>query len=275
VNTGEFQAGGETTVLRKLFIALVVIGAVMVAAIARADIIDESVVYTINNQPYEGYFVRNTGFGDSQPIVLVVHDWDGLGDYERRRAQMLAEQGYAAFAVDLYGQGVRPETTEESRAESQKLYRDRAAMRNRLFAGLEQAQQMMGVDPEQVVAMGYCFGGAAVLEFARAGADLDGFVSFHGGLETPEGQDYSQVQGPILVLHGGNDPVAPMTQVTDLANAMTAANVKYDMEIYGGARHSFTVWGAEGDSSQYDAQADIKSWNALMTFLDEQVQHGS
>lgn len=243
-----------------------------IAVAAKADIVAEPVVYTHAGQPYEGYFARNEGFGDEQPIVLLIHDWNGLGDYEQRRAQMLAEQGYAAFAVDLYGQGVRPTTPAASRAESSKLYDDRAAMRDRLFAGLAQAQAMPGVDPERVVAIGYCFGGAAALEFARAGADLDGFVSFHGGLETPTGQNYQQVQGPILVLHGADDPVAPMEQVAALANALTAAGVDFDMEIYGGARHSFTVWSADRDSSRYDAQADVKSWDALLAFLETQVR---
>jgi dienelactone hydrolase len=262
----------ETDVLKKLFalVALVALIVGGVATLARADIIDQTVVYTVAGEPYEGYFVRNEGFGDRQPVVMLIHDWDGLGDYEQRRAQMLAERGYAAFAVDLYGQGIRPTTTDEAQAESGKLYQDRAALRERLFASLAQAQTLAGVDPDQVVAIGYCFGGAAALEFARAGADIDGFVSFHGGLGTPAGQDYGQASGPILVLHGADDPVAPMAEVAALADELTAAEVEFDMEIYGGARHSFTVWPADGDSSRYDAQADIKSWDALLDFLSAQ-----
>lgn len=257
--------------LKRLGLIAAVVFAVVVATVARADIVNQSVVYQVNGQPYEGYFVRNTGFGDSQPVVMLIHDWNGIDDYEKRRAQMLAEQGYAAFAVDLYGQGNRPSTTEESQAASQALYEDREAMRSRLFAGLEQAQMMPGVDPERVVAIGYCFGGAAALEFARAGADLDGFVSFHGGLATPEGQDYSQATGPILILHGTDDPVAPMSDVAALATQLNEASVDYSMELYGGVKHSFTVWGANRETSQYDAQADIQSWDALLKFLDEQV----
>jgi dienelactone hydrolase len=242
------------------------------AITARADILAEPMVYSIAGQPYEGYFAINEGLGDNQPVVMVVHDWNGLGDYEKRRAEMLAEQGYAAFAVDLYGQGVRPSNVEESRAESGKLYQDREAMRTRLAAGLEQAQLLPGVDPERVVAIGYCFGGAAALEMARAGADVDGFVSFHGGLGTPEGQDYSATQGKVLILHGADDPVAPMDTVAQLANELTAAGVDFDMEIYGGARHSFTEWSADRESSRYDAQADLKSWDALLTFLNETLK---
>ncbi len=255
--------------LKKFLLVFMTIACVvgLTAISAKADIVAEPVVYEIEGQPYEGYFALNEGFGESQPIVLLVHDWDGIDEYEQRRVQMLAERGYAAFAVDLYGQGVRPETQEESQAQSGKLYGDRPAMRQRLNAGLAQARQMPGVDPQRVVAIGYCFGGAAVLEMARSGAELDGFVSFHGGLETPEGQDYSAVAGPILILHGGEDPIAPMTQVSALAEELNAAGASYDMEIYGGARHAFTVWTADQKGSRYDAQADVKSWDALLRFL--------
>ncbi|WP_035991369.1 dienelactone hydrolase family protein [Leptolyngbya sp. KIOST-1] len=235
---------------------------------AKADIVAEPVVYTIDGQPFEGYFAFNQNFGETQPLVLVVHDWNGLDDYEKRRTQMLAEQGYAAFAVDLYGQGVRPSNTDESRAQSRALYADRATMRSRLMAGLTQAQSQSGVDGSRVVAMGYCFGGAAVLEMARAGMDVDGFVSFHGSFETPDGQDYSQTQGPILVLHGSDDPAAPMADVAQLAAELDEAGVDFTMEIYGGVDHAFTLW---SDANRYDGMADRKSWRSLMTFLGENL----
>ncbi|MEM9120140.1 MAG: dienelactone hydrolase family protein [Cyanobacteria bacterium P01_F01_bin.56] len=260
--------------LRKIVLLCLAVAAVVGFTVvnAQANILAEPVVYEIDGQPFEGYFAMNEGFGDEQPIVLLIHDWNGIGDYEQRRVQMLAERGYAAFAADLYGQGNRPTNTEESRAESGKLYSDRATMRQRLMAGLAAAQSMAGVDPDRLVAMGYCFGGAAVLEMARAGADIDGFVSFHGGLVTPEGQDYSDTQAPILVLHGGDDPVAPMSEVAALADELNAAEVDYDMEIYGGVLHSFTVWGADGGSSRYDPHADTQSWDALLAFLERRVR---
>lgn len=241
------------------------------ATAAPAGIQGQAVTYPIDGGLYEGYVARNEGFGDRQPLVLLIHDWNGIDDYEKRRAQMLAERGYTAFAMDLYGQGVRPETTEEAQAESGKLYGDRETLRSRLFAGLARARQIPGVDPQRVVAIGYCFGGAAVLEFSRAGADLQGFVSFHGGLATPEDQDYSQATGPILILHGADDPVAPMEEVATLANDLTAAGVAFDMELYGGVLHSFTVWGADGGSSRYDGRADLKSWDSLLAFLSERL----
>ncbi len=103
-------------------------------------------------------------------------------------------------------------------------------------------------------------------------ADLDGFVSFHGGLTTPEGQDYRQATGPILILHGADDPVAPMSDVAVLAEQLNKAGVDYDMKLYGGVAHAFTVWGTNRETSRYDAQADVKSWASLMTFLDKQLR---
>lgn len=233
---------------------------------ARANIVAEPVVYSLGGQPFEGYFAFNQNFGETQPLVLLVHDRDGLGDYEKRRAQMLAEQGYGAFAVDLYGQGVRPASPDAARAQTRALYGDRATMRARLMAGLTQAQAQPGVDGSQVVAIGYCFGGAAVLEMARAGMDVDGFVSFHGSFDTPDGQDYSQTQGRILILHGSADDAAPMADVAQLATELDAAEVDFDMEIYGGVDHAFTIW---SDAHRYDGMADRRSWQTLMTFLGE------
>lgn len=232
---------------------------------AQAQIVSQNIVYEIDGEPYEGYFSINQGFGEDQPLVMLVHDWDGLGDYEKRRAQMLAERGYATFAVDLYGQGIRPATTEASRQQSGQLYGDRETMRERLFAGLEQAQMMPSVDPDRVAVIGYCFGGAATLEMARAGADLDGFVSFHGGLTTPEGQTYDAVAGPLLILHGSDDPVAPIEDVAQLVKELNGANAEYTVELYGGVDHAFTVW---SDAERYDPDADLRSWDAMLSFFD-------
>jgi dienelactone hydrolase len=249
--------------LRKILLLAGLMGIMGIQQPASADVVAYPLTYNIGSQEFEGYVARNEGFGDNQPIVLLVHDWDGLNRYEKMRANMLSTQGYTVFAMDLYGQGVRPQTVAESQAESGKLYGDRQLMRDRLMAGLAVAQRLEGVDPSRVAVIGYCFGGAAVLEMARAGAELDGFVSFHGGLALPEGQDYRQTQGPMLILHGSADPVAPMSEVAALATDLNEAGVTYDMKIYGGALHSFTKW----DSSDYDPQADLKSWDRMLDFL--------
>jgi len=249
-------------------VMMVFLGLGLSAPAFSAGIVSQDVVYELDDQSYQGYMVRNTGLGESQPAVLIVHDWDGLGNYEKQRAFMLAVQGYAAFAADLYGQGVRPTATEDKKARSGALYADRKEMRARLFGALKTLRSMEGIDADNIVVIGYCFGGSAVLEMARAGADLKGFVSFHGGLATPEDQDYKGVKGPILILHGSSDDVAPMSDVADLAAALDRDKATFSMDIYGGARHAFTVW--SGD--RYSGQADLASWQTMKKFLDRQLR---
>ena len=144
-----------------------------------------AVIYDVDGASFEGYYISPAA---NAPLVLLIHDWDGLTDYEVKRAQMLAGMGYAVFAADLFGAGVRPVKVEDRRQHTGELYKDRARMR-RLMTGALAAAKAEGAIVANAVAMGYCFGGAAVLELARSGADLKGFVTFHGGLKTPEGQD--------------------------------------------------------------------------------------
>ena len=165
----------------------------------RAAVIDQ-----VNGSDYEGYYVSPS---DDAPLVLLFHDWDGLTDYEIQRADMLAEMGYAVFAADLFGAGVRPTEVADRKQHTGELYKDRAKMRALMNGAFEQAVAL-GADRSNAVAMGYCFGGAAVLELARSGADLKGFVTFHGGLGTPEGQDYSKAKGRLLILHGTAETAA-------------------------------------------------------------------
>ncbi len=221
----------------------------------------KTVTYEINGQPYEGYFVSPS---PGAPLVLLIHDWDGLTDYEIKRAGMLAKMGYAVFAADLFGAGVRPTEVKDKRQHTGELYKDRAKMRALLNGALKQAGQE-GADTTNAVAMGYCFGGAAVLELARSGADLKGFVTFHGGLKTPEGQDYSRAKGQLLILHGTADAAITMDQFAALANELEAQGVGHEMITYSGAPHAFTVFG----SSRYREDADKKSWGRFSEFLKE------
>lgn len=238
----------------------------LAAGPAAAEIVGEPFVYDIAGTAYEGYVARNTNMAGARGTVLIVHDWDGLTAYEIRRAEMLAALGYTAFAIDVYGRDTRPRSMEENRAFSGALYRDRAEFRARLLGALDAAAGLAGGD-DDVVVLGYCFGGAAVLEMARAGADVDGFVSFHGGLGLPEGQSYAATEAPVLVLHGSADPVSGMADLAALLDQLQAAGVAHEARVFGGARHSFTVWG----SRDYDVVADRGSWDALLAFLDDRL----
>lgn len=219
----------------------------------------KSVTYEVNGEAYEGYYVSPA---PGAPLVLLIHDWDGLTDYEVKRAEMLAEMGYAVFAADLFGAGVRPTEVKDKRQHTGELYKDRTKMRALMNAALKQAG-MEGADTAHAVAMGYCFGGAAVLELARSGADLKGFVTFHGGLKTPEGQDYSKTKGKLLILHGTADTAITMDQFAALANELEAKGVNHEMITYSGAPHAFTVFGAD----RYREDADKKSWKRFTDFL--------
>lgn len=224
----------------------------------------ETVTYEVGGEVFEGYYASSA---PGAPLVLLVHDWDGLTDYERRRAAMLAELGYAVFAADLFGKGVRPVAVEDKRRQTGRLYADRARMRA-LLRGALAAAEAQGAAVGNAVAAGYCFGGTAVLELARAGAALKGFVSFHGGLETPAGQGYGAVRGRLLVLHGSADASVPLETFAALATELEEAGLDHEMTTYGGAPHAFTVFG----SPRYRRDADERSWARFLAFLGETLR---
>lgn len=222
------------------------------------------VTYQVNGQEYAGYYTSPSA---SAPLVLLIHDWDGLTEYEVKRAEMLAEQGYAVFAADLFGAGIRPTEDKDKRQHTGELYKDRPKMRALLDGAMKEAAAQ-GANIDNAVAMGYCFGGAAVLEFARAGADVKGIVTFHGGLATPEGQDYAAARGRVLVLHGTADANITMNDFGALAVALENQGVPHEMITYGGAPHGFTVFGAKS----YREAADQQSWQRFLAFLDETLR---
>ncbi len=217
--------------------------------------------YKVNGEPYEGYYISHS---PDAPLIMIIHDWDGLTDYEVKRANMLADMGYAVFAADLFGAGIRPTEVKDKRQHTGELYKDREKMRAILNGALQTAKSRGG-NINNAVVMGYCFGGAAVLEYARSGADLKGFVTFHGGLSTPEGQDYSKTKGNILILHGTADANITMDHFAELAAEMESKGVAHEMITYSGAPHAFTVFG----SDRYRKDADEKSWKRFLEFLKE------
>ncbi|MFQ5761198.1 MAG: dienelactone hydrolase family protein [Acidiferrobacterales bacterium] len=223
----------------------------------------EHVKYKVAAGTYEGYYISPA---KNAPLILLIHDWDGLTNYEVKRANMLAEMGYAVFAADLFGAGVRPTKVKDKRQHTGELYKDREKMRALMIGALETAADK-GANPGNAVAMGYCFGGAAVLELARAGVDLKGFATFHGGLKTPDGQDYSQTMGDILVMHGSADTAITMDQFAALTNQLETAGVRHQMVTYSGAPHAFTVFG----SKRYREEADRKFWALFTEFLNEKL----
>ena len=237
------------------------LAALLLSTTAHSAIAGEAVTYKVAGADYEGYWEESEQ--PAKGLVLIVHDWDGLTEYEEKRAAMLAKLGYDAFAVDLYGKGNRPVETGAKKAETGKLYNDREAMRQRLLAGL--AEALKKSTAQETIVMGYCFGGSATLELARSGlaGNVVGFASFHGGLKTPKGQSYSKDTPPLLIAHGGADSSITLDDVATLGKELEAAGTTYTIEVYSGAPHAFTVFG----SDRYQERADRLSWDAFTSFM--------
>ena len=240
-----------------------------------AKLITQTVAYEHDGVALEGYLAYDDAVAGKRPGVLVVHQWLGLSDNERMRAELLARMGYVAFAADVFGRGVRPADSAAAGTEAGKYYADRALFRGRLAAGLAQLAGHALVDPERLAAIGYCFGGSGALELARSGAALAGVVSFHGGLATPNPGDAANIRGKVLVCHGAMDPYVKPEEVRGFIDAMEAAGADYQLIMYAGAVHSFTQKGAGDDPSRgaaYNAAADARSWRHMQDFFAEIFQ---
>jgi dienelactone hydrolase len=245
----------------RIFITILIILTIPAAALG---VTGATVTYQVDGRSYEGYYVSPAA---QAPFILLVHDWDGLTGYEVKRAEMLADSGYAVFALDLFGTGVRPTEVQDKRQHTGELYKDRKKMRALMEGALEAARRK-GAAIDNAVAAGYCFGGAAVLELARSGADLKGFVTFHGGLQTPTGQNYTSTRGKLLILHGSADAAIPLDQFAALGKELETAGISHEMITYGGAQHAFTVF----DGSRYHKEADQKSWKRFKEFLADTLR---
>jgi dienelactone hydrolase len=236
------------------------------------DIRTETVEYEHGGKTLEGFLAYDQGLEGKRPGVLVIHEWRGLDDYAKERARQLAEMGYVAFALDMYGKGVLAETSEEAGSLAGRFYADRALMRGRAAAGLEVLRGFGMTDTERLAVIGFCFGGTAALELAMSGADLDGVVTFHAGLTFPDISGLGDIGGSVLILDGGRDPHVPREDLLTLWEAMEAAGVKYQINIYGGAVHSFTNPASGTDPSRgvaYDDRAARRSWAEMQMFFHE------
>lgn len=226
--------------------------------------------YEADGVAYRGYLAHPAGEG-RHPGIMVVHDWLGVTDYVRMRCDMLARLGYTAFAADVYGADVRP-APEDAAGVAGGFYQDRPLWRKRLTEAFASLRAQPSVDADRTAAIGYCFGGSSVLEFARTGADVDAVVSFHGGLLTgPEGEA-EQITAKLLVLHGAADPVAPDDAMLAFENDLrTAPSVDWQLVSYANAMHAFTLPDADAPEhgAQFQATAERRSWAAMKAFLAE------
>jgi dienelactone hydrolase len=251
---------------------LLFIGVFWWCSISEAGVVGKAVEYQHGDTVLEGYMTYDDASKAVRPGVLVVHEWYGLNDYARKRADQLAQLGYVAFALDMYGKGVRASDAKEAGALAGKYKGDRPLMRARAEAGLDVLKKHALVDPKRVAAIGYCFGGTTVLELARGGADVVAVVSFHGGLDNPNPLPAPNIRAGVLVLHGADDPLVPAADIAAFHQEMRAAGADWQMIYYGGAVHSFSNPQSGSDPSKgvaYNERADHRSWTAMKTFFDE------
>ena len=241
----------------------------------QSSTVSQEITYEVAGVKLKGFMAYDETVARKRPGVLVVHEWWGHNDYVRNRARMLAEMGYTAFALDMYGDGKLAEHPADAKKFMMEVLGNIAAAEERFNAAHKILRDHASTDETKTAAIGYCFGGAVVLHMARAGTDLDGVASFHGNLSTQTPAVEGAVKSRVLVLHGAEDPLIPPEQAEAFKQEMQQAKVDIELIAYPGAVHSFTnpVATAVGESLNmplaYDEKADQQSWAELDGFLKE------
>jgi dienelactone hydrolase len=244
-----------------------------IGSAARAAIKTEAVTYKEGHAEAHSFIVYDDTVSGKRPGVLVVPEWWGLNDYPRMRAKMLAQLGYVAMAVDIYGDGKVTADPKQAGAWADALEAgDRAELRTRIAAALARLKSDPRVDPSKTAAIGYCFGGSTVLELARSGAEVNGVVSFHGHYDTADPAKPGEVKARILACHGADDPFTSPSQIQAFEDEMRKARADWQFNVYGGAKHSFTNPDAgkyHVAALAYNEEADQRSWQAMKDFFRE------
>ncbi len=244
---------------------------------AAAAVRTETVAYRAGDTALQGFVAWDDAVAGPRPGVVVVHEWYGLNDFARAKAQELARLGYVALAADMYGGGKVAADAREAAALSGAVKGDRPLMRARVAAAVAALRSRPECDATRVAAIGFCFGGTTVLELARSGADVAGVVSFHGGLGTPLPAGKGEVKARVLVLHGAADPHVPPEEVQAFTKEMEESGADWQLVSYGHAVHSFTNPAAGDDPSRgaaYDAKAAARSWEQMQLFFREILAAG-
>jgi dienelactone hydrolase len=252
-------------------LATILLTMLVVAAVPlHAAITTEPVEYKSGDATLKGFVVYDDATTEKRPGVLVVHEWWGLNDYAKMRAEMLAKAGYVALALDMYGDGKTTEHPQEAGEWAGAIGKNQELARGRFMAAYDLLRARPQTDPDRIAAIGYCFGGSVVLNMALGGADLDAVVSFHGGL--PQTPFEADVKAKILVCHGGADALTTQEQFDTFEKNLAATNADWEINIYGGAKHSFTNPTADAHGVPqlaYNEHADKRSWQAMLAFLEE------
>ena len=252
--------------------ALALLLTVTAAAPAAAAVKTETVKYKAGDTPLVGHLAYDDAAKGKQAAVIVVPEWWGMNDYVKKRAEMLAAEGYVAFAIDMFGEGKSTEHPEQAGPWASAVRGQAGVAKARFMAGYDLLKANPRVDPTRIAAIGYCFGGAIVLSMAMDGADLAGVVSFHGALPQEPVAAGTSVKAKILVAHGAEDSLIPAEQVETFQNNLRNASADWQFQVYSGAKHGFTNPDAGRYGMQpiaYSESADRRSYQAMKTFFAE------
>ena len=238
----------------------------------------EKIPFSHGNIQFEGYAVFDEKGAPRKPVILIAHAWRGLSEFEKQKAEELAEMGYIAFALDVYGKGILASSDDEASKLMMPLYLDRSLLRSRVLAGLDAIKKHPHAETNKIGAVGFCFGGLTVLELAKNGTDVKGVVSFHGVLSTKMGDQKAKLAptsdniiSKILVLQGYEDPLVSEEDVKNFENEMTQRKVDWQFHMYGNTKHAFTNPEANFPEKglQYNEVSAKRSWKAMTNFFDE------
>lgn len=245
----------------------------VVVSASHAAVQGREVTYSVNGTTLKGYIAYDDAAKGKRPGILVVHEWWGHNEYARKRARMLAERGYTALALDMYGDGKQAHHPDDAGKFASEVSQNAPLAKARFEAALNLIKQEKSVDAANIAAIGYCFGGSVVLNMARAGEPLKAVASFHGGLSTQQPAERGKVNARIASFTGEEDPMIPATQVAAFRQEMEKAGVTYKAVTYPGAKHAFTNPAADEFGKKfnmplaYNAAADKASWDEGLAFL--------
>jgi dienelactone hydrolase len=241
--------------------------------VARAEVIGRTIEYTAGGVALKGYLAYDNSIKDKRPVVIVVHEWWGVTDYPKKRAEMLAKLGYVAFAADMYGDGKIADNPTDAQKYASESMKDFSALKEKFLAAIDLLKKNELVDTNKIAAIGYCYGGGVVLNMARAGIDLKSVVSFHGNLAAVEPAQKGKVKAKILVCNGGADKFTSSESISNFKNEMKSAGVDFTFKSYRGALHAFSNPAATELGKKfnmpiaYNESADKKSWAEMQKFL--------
>ena len=259
--------------LLKLTVFTLVLGLAGVA-VAETKIQGKAVEYSAQGVVMKGYMAYDESISGRRPGVLVVHEWWGVNDEVRRRARMLAELGYTALALDMYGEGKEAVHPGDAGKFSSELMKNFDVAKARFLAAVDFLKQQATTDPDRIAAIGYCFGGGVVLNMARQGVDLKGVASFHGSLAAIKPAQPGGIRAKILVLNGADDKFVNSEQIEAFKQEMKSAGADFQFISYPGAIHSFTNPDADAYGKKfniplgYNAEADKQSWDEMKKFFN-------